>query len=189
MTTTGYDVAADEPSGPLATVAGRGSVNYLLRNSQQQLVALSGQADFKASILITACSVVLTIGAGQARGTDLMVGFGVLAAFLLVSMVAAVLCVLPSFSGVGRRVPVPDNARNPLFFGHFVGWDEEDFVTTMGRLVRSDTTLYEAQLRDVHQQGVYLVSHKYRFLRVGYAAFLAGFAVASAVIAGSLWAG
>lgn len=179
----------DDHAGPLVTVAGRGSVNYLLRNAQQQLVAFSGQADFKASILITACSVVLTIGAGQARDTDLIWGFGVLAAFLLVSMVGAVLCVLPSFTSVGRRAAVPEHQRNPLFFGHFVGWDEDDFVDRLGTILRSDSDVYEAQLRDLHQQGTFLVTHKYRFLRLGYGAFLSGFAVASVVTAASLWAG
>jgi hypothetical protein len=50
---------------PLSGVVARRSVDYLLRNTQQQLVALTGQADMKASIVITAASLVLSISATQ----------------------------------------------------------------------------------------------------------------------------
>jgi hypothetical protein len=163
-------------------VAARGAVNYMIRNTQQQLVALSGQADFKASILITACSVVLTIGAAQAPGSDLAWGFGILAGFLLVSMVGAVLCVLPSFSPIGRKRGAPlDGGGNALFFGHFVQWDEDDYIDLVGSISTSDASVYRAQVRDLHQQGSFLVAHKYRYLRLGYGMFLAGFAIAAIV--------
>lgn len=163
-------------------VQARGAVNYMIRNSQQQLVALSGQADFKASILITACSVVLTIGAGQAPDSDLAWGFFTLAGFLLVAMFCAVLCVLPSFSPLGRKQRArPEGSANVLFFGHFVQWDEDDYIDRLGRISASDASVYQAQARDLHQQGSFLVAHKYRYLRLGYSTFLGGFATAAVV--------
>ena len=177
----------EEPRGSgvgFSRVEGRGSVNYLLRNAQQELVALSSQADFKASILITACSVVLTIGAGQVRdaSTELRWGYGVLAICLFVSMFGAVLCVLPSFTSLGKG-DVPPKQRNPLFFGHFVHWAEDEYVDHLGEVSRTDATVYEAQARDLHQQGTYLVRHKYRFLRLGYTMFLTGFVAAAVTVA------
>ena len=177
----------DEPrpaASGFSGVEGRGSVNYLLRNTQQELVALSSQADFKASILITACSVVLTIGAAQVQdaSTELRWGYGVLAVCLFVSMFGAVLCVLPSSISSGTS-PVPSKQRNPLFFGHFIHWDEDEYVDHLGDVSRDDATVYEAQARDLHQQGSYLVRHKYRFLRLGYTMFLTGFVAGALAIA------
>ena len=171
-------------------VEGRASVDYLLRNTQQELVALSSQADFKASILITACSVVLTVGAGQVHdaSTELRWGYGVLATCLFVSMFGAVLCVLPTVTSVGTGSVSPKQ-RNPLFFGHFIHWDEDEYVDHLGEVAREDATLYEAQARDLHQQGTHLVRYKYRFLRLGYTMFLTGFAAAALATGVSFAAG
>jgi len=182
------DVFADltSPDGKTAHgfsgTTGRGSVNYMLRNTQQQLVALSGQADLKASILITACSVVLTVGVSQARGSRFVWAFGVLAVFSLVALLGAILCVLPSFSWPRRATPMPPTAPNLLFFGDFAGIDEADFVARLGALSRTDESLYDAQARDIHRQGTYLIRHKFRFLRFGYVAFLLGFVAATFVL-------
>lgn len=173
--------SGDGPGGGFRGVQGRGTVDYLLRNMQQELVSLSSQADFKASILITACSVVLTIGAAQVRGTDLGWELGVLAAFLLGAMVFAALCVLPSFRSLSKADAAQER-RNPLFFGNFTHWTEDEYVDVLGRISHDDAEVYTTQARDLHQQGSYLVTHKYRFLRVGYALFLGGF-VATAVVA------
>ena len=172
---------AEADSGFAGTTS-RGSVNYLIRNTQQQLVALSGQADLKASILITAASVVLTVGVTQVRGSEYRWAFGVLAAFLLVSLLAAILCVLPSFGTLRQARLSGMQAPNPLFFGDYGRIAEADFVDELGRLSRDDAALYEAQARDIHRQGLYLITHKYRYLRFGYAMFLAGFASAAAVV-------
>ena len=173
------------PAGPgFAGITSRGSVNYLIRNTQQQLVALSGQADLKASILITASSVVLTVGVARVGGSRFEWGFGVLAGCLLISLLAAVLCVLPSSKSVrGSKQRRERAAPNPLFFGDFDRIDEDAFVEELGRLSRDDATLYDAQARDLHRQGLYLLTHKFRYLRFGYAMFLLGFAGAGVVVA------
>ena len=41
-------------------------------------------------------------------------------------------------------------------------------------------------MRDLHQQGSYLVTHKYKYLRLGYTMFLIGFAAAAVVTAISM---
>lgn len=84
----------DQPTAdPLAQVVGRRSVDYLLRNTRQQLVALTGQADLKASIVITAASLVLSISATQWDRDSLRPGlfllaFGMLGALVVMLAIA-----------------------------------------------------------------------------------------------------
>jgi hypothetical protein len=161
-------------------IEGRQSVDYLMLDVQSELVARASQADFKASVLLTACSVVLTIAASQVREDhDLVWPVAVLSAFLLVSMVLAVLCVIPTLPK--KTDPAPPKGRNPLFFANFVHWTEDEYVQILGHLTRRDAGVYEALARDIYNQGLHLTAAKYRHLRWGYLSFLAGFGAAAAV--------
>ncbi len=84
-------------AGPFAGVEGRDSVDYLLRNTQQQLVALGGQAEFKASVMITASSIVASIAASQIGDHDLRWGAVALMVLLVPALLTAVLTVYPKF--------------------------------------------------------------------------------------------
>lgn len=171
------------PPGFDAT-ASRGSVNYMLRNTQQQLVQLSGQADLKASILITASSVVLTVGLTRVGDSRFEWAFGVLAGFLLVALLASILCVLPSFAPWDRRRPTRRAGSEPnlLFFGDYTKLAEEEFIERLGALSQDDGAIYAMQARDIYRQGAFLLTHKYRFLRVGYSMFLVGFIVSAIIV-------
>ncbi len=164
-------------------VTARGSVGYMMRNTQQQLVALSGQADLKASILITASSVLLTVGVSQVSDSRFKVAFATLACFHLVALLGAVLSVLPSFVPWDRGKPLPgaESVPNLLFFGDFTKMPEREFIQQLGDLSRDDAEIYAAQARDLYRQGSYLLAHKYRFLRIGYVSFLLGFITSTLV--------
>lgn len=179
----------DQESGGFENVTARGSVSYMLRNTQQQLVALSGQADLKASILITASSVLLTVGVTQASDSRFTAAFATLASFLLVALISAILSVLPSFVpwDRGKRLPGAEARPNLLFFGDFTKMPEPEFIGQLGRLSQDDAAVYEAQARDIYRQGSYLLAHKYRFLRIGYLMFLLGFMASTLVVLVSLF--
>jgi hypothetical protein len=61
MTTRLSSDAADVQSHPFTTVRPRCSVDELLRNVHQALVAYTGQADLTANIIVTTSSLFLTI--------------------------------------------------------------------------------------------------------------------------------
>lgn len=167
---------------PLAEVVGRRSVDYLLRNTQQQLVALTGQADLKASIVITASSLVLSVAATQWERDALQPAVYFLAAGMLAAMGAAILAVVPKFSIRNKdRNRWPAEA-NSLFFGHFAQVPTEVWVEHMGDVLAEDRKVYRAILVDLHQQGQYLVRMKYRFLRAAYVLMGASFSVAGLVL-------
>jgi hypothetical protein len=86
------------PRADLFRGAERSSVDTMLRNTQQQLVALSGQADLKASLLITASAVVASVAASQISDSLFGWAAGTLLVWVLGAMLAGVFAILPKFS-------------------------------------------------------------------------------------------
>jgi hypothetical protein len=82
------------PADPFDGVQPRNSTDYFLRNVPEQLVQLSAQADLKASIVLTVCTIVLSLS--FARSDDPRTSIWVLGGGLFFSLIAAILAVLPS---------------------------------------------------------------------------------------------
>jgi len=171
-------VHGDRPhvSSPVNRFRGteRSSIDTVLRNTQQQLVALSGQADLKASLLITAAAVVASVAASQI--SDPLFGWaaGTLLVFVLGAMLAGVFAVLPKFR-IHREPDDLPTHFNPLFFGDYARLPKDRYLDEMAKIFESDGKLYETMVGDLHDQGVYLVNSKYRYLRIAYVLYLAGF--------------
>jgi len=163
----------------LAGVQPRQHLDTLLRTMQQHHVQLSVMADTKASLLITISSIVLTIALSRIDIPQLRPALLTLACACLLSLLLAILAVLPTFAP--RAVRKGRLPRNILFFGHFGSMTEDEFFREMEPVLRSDALLYEAALRDIYSNGAYLYRKKYRFLRFAYVALLAGFLFATAV--------
>ena len=132
-------------------------------------------ADTKASILITISSIVLTIALSRASDPQLRPALLTLAAACLISLLLAIIAVLPSFA---RRNTAQ---RNILFFGHFAQMTSEEYRDEMEHILSSDALVHETAVRDIHALGVYLYKKKYRFLRFAYVALLFGFILATVV--------
>jgi hypothetical protein len=165
--------------GPFAGVETRHTIDYLLLGLQQQMVQLTGQADLKGSIIITASSIVLSISATQFGDTELRWSLVTLLFFVLLALLSSILAVFPKF----RIHPEPGDQLppgfNPFFFGHFSQISKARHLELMAAVMRDDGTTYRVIVEDVYDQGVYLLKSKYRFLRFSYAAFLIGFLAAS----------
>ncbi len=167
---------------PFSSVAPRPSVDNLLRTAQQHHVQLSVMADTKASILITISSIVLTISLSRSGDPQLRPALLTLAAACLVSLLLAIIAVLPTFAQRRRTA-----GQNILFFGHFASMSEEEYLNAMELILSSDALVYETAVRDIHSLGVYLYRKKYRFLRFAYVSLLLGFIAATFVEAWFYW--
>ena len=73
-----------------------------------------------------------------------------------------------------------------MFFGHFAELSKERFLEEVSEALKADGSVYQTMARDVYSIGYYLAHYKYRFLRLSYLFFLAGFVGASIVEAGQL---
>ena len=146
----------------------RSSVVYMLRTAQQHHVQLSALADQKASILIGASLVVMTLLLGQFSIGKVSLPLIILAGSTLISAFFAVLVVMPS---VGKTLK---GESNPLFFGTFIHQSKEEFLNNITQLIESDESVYRAMMLDIYQMGTVLYAKKYRWLTYSYRTFLVG---------------
>jgi hypothetical protein len=165
----------------------RHTLDYALRTVQQSQNQLSAMADTKASILITVCSIVLTVGITRFEVPILRWPLVLLTVFTLFALLFAILAVLPSQSSPRRPdggVDVDANWFNLFYFGHFAELPRERFEAMLDELARDDGKIYAMLARDIYGQGLVLGRKKYRMLRWSYLTFLSGL-VATAL--GMFW--
>ena len=143
---------------------------HLVRTTQQIGLSLSQMADQKASILMGATFVVFTIAVNQAARAPVSPALVVLALSAFISAALAVFAIMPSIGG-GKG---GGGAPNILFFGHYTGKSEEEFVAEVLSRLRDPETIYRTMLRDIYQNGQVLQNKKYKYLGAAYRAFLVG---------------
>ena len=143
---------------------------YMLRTMQQHHVHLSAQADQKASMLIGATAVIMTLIFRDAsvRGVGLPLLCVAGASFL--AAVLAIAAVVPLTKGR------PGNTPNMMFFGSFIGLDEATYQARMADIMTSNATVRRAMVRDVYQLGQVLGRRKYKLIGHVYRVFLLGLA-------------
>jgi hypothetical protein len=157
----------------------RNTGDVILRTAQQHHVQLSAMADVKANIIITVSSIVLTLTIGRMRDPDLAVGATILLVFTLLALLLAILAVLPKYRPLRLTSSELPPHFNLLFFGHFAELPRERFLEEVARAMKNDGTVYEVMAKDLYGLGYYLSHYKYRYLRLAYLFFLAGFVLAS----------
>src|SRR5262249_44787131 len=131
-------------ANPFEEVPGRGSVDYMLRTVQQQLVDLSGQADLKASIVMTTSAILTSVAAARLEPGSVRWSLVTFITLLLFALLFAVLAIVPTF----RTHLPPDRRVNPLFFGDFGASSRDAYVETMADVMRTDADVYRAIVND-----------------------------------------
>src|SRR5262245_66550792 len=146
----------------------------MLRTTQQQLVDLSGQADLKASIVMTTSAILTSVAAARLEHENVRWSLVTFMVGLLLALLCAVLSIIPTF-----RSKLPSGQTpNPLFFGHFGVIPRAEYTNAMAELMRSDAAVYRTIVGDLYTSGRYLLLHKFRYLRLAYIFFLAAFEIA-----------
>jgi len=166
---------AEQTPEPFADIRGSHVVDYVLRNVHQQLVALSSQADLKANIMITVTSILLSLSLTHLDSGRLRWSAIVFSGFLLLALVFALLSVLPKFPFPGqRRRQAETSEPDLLFFNDVAAMPKGKYVAEMARVLAHDGTAYQALVSNLHNQSIYLLKAKYRYLTLSYATFLTG---------------
>jgi hypothetical protein len=177
----GVDVHANGTDGAsgavpaFAEVRGRRSVDVLLQVMTQDLVILSGQADLKASILITAASIAVSVSLAATRYQEVRWAVGTFSVFAVIALANAIFAVLPRGKPTRAGQGEPATPFNPLYFAHAARVGADDYVRSVAGICRDDATIYEASARQVHALAYHLEHRKFVHLRRAYAWFLAGF--------------
>jgi hypothetical protein len=172
-----YDEDVEERTGRFASVESRPALSQALRTVQQTQNQLSAMADTKASIMITVCSIVLTLGITRFDSPLLRWPLILLTGTIFTSLLFAVLAVIPSVAAPRNRrgeVDVDAPWFNLFFFGHFAELPRDRFEEMLVDIARDDARIYAMIARDIYGQGVVLAHKKYRYLRLSYVTFLGG---------------
>lgn len=155
---------------------------HLTRTLQVNTMTLSQMADQKASILIGATFVVFSITITTLSAQTVTLSTIALAVTAFISSLFAVLAVIPSLSAA----PADPAQRNPLFFGHFSGMDEEEWTQDMLDRLADDERFFRSMLHDVYQNGQVLYQRKYRLLTLAYRTFLLGLLLTMLIYLGEI---
>lgn len=157
---------------------------HLMRTAQINTLTLSQMADQKASILLGVTFLVFSLTVSRSLVGELQISMLALAGFSFLSSLCAVVAVIPSVQKprMGQAPP------NKLFFGHFAGLDEQEWVQSVLDELKSDETVFRTMMHDVYQNGSVLAKRKYRFLTYAYQLFIIGLVATLTLFVIEAWA-
>lgn len=179
--TTNNDSESTREQGKYALeVKGGGHLDQMLRQTRAHHVQLSSMADVKANMMITLASLVITFSARYVSDPILRWPAFALILFCFGTVLAAAYAAMPKVDLHTK----PDKSSpffNPLFFGSFINMDFEEYLAMMEELVQDPSTVYEMQVREVYQMGVFLGRKKYLYIRYAYQIFVTGLVVSALI--------
>ncbi len=158
-----------------------GHLDQLLRQTRAHHTQLSSMADVKANMLLTMSSLVITFSLRYLEDPFLRWPIIVLTIFCLITIFYAAYAVMPKLNLKFR----PDLEKldcNILFFGSFMNLNYDEFETAMEQVFSDPAKVYEAQIREVYELGVFLGRQKYLYIRRAYVSFLIGLVAGGLVL-------
>ncbi len=165
-------------------ISGTGNhLDHFLRQTRAHHVQLSAMADVKANMMLTISAVVITLSIGHLSNPVLRWPVLLLIVSCLATIVSAAYAVMPKLD---RRFR-PDLDRpdcNILWFGNFMNLEYEEYARLMEGVMNNSSRVYEAQVREVYELGVFLGRKKYVYIRLAYLFFIFGLLASAALFAG-----
>ena len=160
-------------------------VIYTLRCAHQKQAQLILLADQKAQILSGLVLVMLTLLGNRLIyiNTDKffesleLITLVLLLLFFAAEVIAislGILVVMPSLPKSDNRKCSIDEISNPLFFGAFAGFEEDEYLDHVAKSIVCNDSARRFLAKDIYQGGIVL-SYKYRKLSYAYRYALIGF--------------
>jgi len=144
---------------------------------------LSAMADNKAHMLITVCSLILSLSFARIKDPSL---FPTVICMGLTCVFTILLAVYATMPNLPPRLTPPINPRAPnfnlIFFGHFSQLDFDTFFREIEQVVNNRGLVYESLAKDLYRLGKVLSERKYRFVRYSYMVFMAGLVISILVM-------
>lgn len=152
-------------SAPEEPILPRLLASNALRANLTKHMTLSQMADHKASMILTASSLIITIAMTQHGKLDL-------ATFVLLLVTGgwAIVCSIFAITPVLHVKGV----LNLFYFRSFSQISEEEFISEFKQTIADRDKLYEAYLREIYYLGKYRLTYKYRLIRNGLWGLLCG---------------
>ncbi len=154
-----------------------------LRTAHQNQTQLNLMADQKANILIGTLALMFTVVLTRlltlADNQALLVTLVIFMLMQLLPLVLTVMVLIPKNIN-GKTSADINNIQNPLFFGFFTQYSQQQYSTYMHGLLVDNESARELIINDIYQIGV-ILRRKYRLLRLAYLSALLGFLVPAIV--------
>ncbi|MBC8193295.1 MAG: hypothetical protein H8E18_13000 [FCB group bacterium] len=150
---------------------------HTLRTAQQHQVTWSMIADQKANIIIGFALIFFSVIQSQMFSVEFMddryfFPISALALTVFISFFLAIMVVLPRFKR-GRVYTQPSQMPNPLFFGFFASFTQQEYTDYMMDTVNNNEAARRLMVQDLYQIGVVL-KKKYELLRFSYMSLAIG---------------
>jgi hypothetical protein len=160
----------------------RQQLDHMLRQTRMNLIAFSQMADTKANILLSLSSVILSLSLTQISNPRLALSIAGLDLFLLITVFFALLAVIGKVKVLNRKKhSIRDPDYSPLFFGNYADIPYEDYARNFEEIMNDSDATYEVMVKDIYNAGVYLLLHKYRYIRLAYLYFFTGLIVSTLI--------
>ncbi len=141
-----------------------------LRANLTKHMTLNQMADQKASMIMTAASLMLTISVTQYDKLDFLT--------FLVLMLTGGLAILFSIFAIIPALHVK-GILNLFYFRSYAQVSEDEFIAAFKETLADKEKLYDAYLREIYYLGKHRLTRKYFWIRNGLWALLAGLAAAA----------
>jgi hypothetical protein len=141
-----------------------------LRANLSKHMTLNQMADHKASMIMTAASLILTISVTQFDKLDL--------ATFTVLMITGTLAILFSIFAIIPALHVK-GVLNLFYFRSFAQVSEEEFKAAFKATISDRDKLYDAYLKEIYYLGKHRLTNKYAWIRNGLWSLMLGLAVAA----------
>lgn len=139
-------------------------------------MSLSELADSKANIMITVCSILLSLAVAKLEQGELIIPIAAFSLFCIPALVFSILTVMPSAGINEKPVDHPSKLKvfNPLFFMHASLVPMRSFEYEFEKVMTDPQKYYGYMARDIYIAGLVLRTKKYRYLRWSYQSLMMG---------------
>jgi hypothetical protein len=141
-----------------------------LRANLSKHMTLNQMADHKASMIMTAASLMLTISVTQYDKLGLQI-FAIMMATGGLAILFSIFAIIPALHVKG--------VLNLFYFRSFERVSEEEFKIAFKETLADKEKLYDAYLREIYYLGKYRLTRKYLWIRNGLWSLLVGLVLAA----------
>lgn len=162
-------------------------IDTMFRVTLNNHTRLSEIADSKANIILSVCSIVISIALttlipklDSPSNAHLVTPTLVLIVFCMLSIIFAILSTSPKVtSGTFTREDIEAKKVNLLFFGNFYKMPLDEYEWAVNEMMKDKGYLYDSMIKDLYYLGLVL-NRKYKMLRITYIIFMVGITVSVA---------
>lgn len=136
-----------------------------LRANLTKHMTLNQMADNKASMIMTAASLIITITITQAGTITVLTAILLLVTGLL-AILFSIIAIIPPRHATGQT--------NLFYFRSFCELSENEFIEQSKQVIADRESLYNAYLHEIYYLGKHRLTRKYALLRNGLLSLLIG---------------